>query len=100
MVSVTRADFLTILNGIATKGHSRAEAVTVGHLVRSQPLLDFQNNFRFREELVRAFSCVGFGELLRPFQSLLRCKGFLLSQGLASPRYIFLDACLMTTDAT
>lgn len=60
VVSVTRADLLAILNGIATKGHSRTEAVAVGHLVGRQPLLDFQNNLRFRKELVRAFSRVGF----------------------------------------
>ena len=59
MVSVTRADFLAILNGIATKGHSGTVAVAVGYLVRSQPFLHFQNYLRLWEELIRASIRVG-----------------------------------------
>ena len=59
MVSVTRADFLAILNGIATKGHSRTVAIAVGDLVRSQPVLHFQNYLRLWKELIRASIRVG-----------------------------------------
>jgi len=58
MVSVARTDFLAILNGIATKGHSRAVSITVGYLIGRQPLLNLKDYLRFRKELVGAFSCV------------------------------------------
>jgi hypothetical protein len=58
MVPVTWTDFLAILNGIATKGHSRAESIAVGYLIGCQPLLNLKNYLWFRKEFVRAPSCV------------------------------------------
>ena len=59
MVSVTRTDFLAILNGIATKGHSGTVAVAVGDLVCSQPFLHFQDYLWLWKELIRASIRVG-----------------------------------------
>ena len=60
MVPIARTDFLAILNGIATKGHSRAIPIAIGYLIGCQPILNLKNYLRFRKELVRTPCGVSF----------------------------------------
>ena len=49
------ADFLAILNGIATQRHSRAIAISLLFFVFAEAFLDFLDHFRHRKEFVWAF---------------------------------------------
>ena len=66
VVSDTWADFLAILNGIATQGHSGTVSISMIDLVICQPLLDLQHHFWLWKELVRSPGGVPFREALCP----------------------------------
>ena len=71
MVPLARAYFLAVLNGIATKRHSRAVAVTIISLVFSKTLLDYLDYFRFGKKFVWATLYISVGELNGALHGLL-----------------------------
>ena len=54
VMAVAGANLLTILDGIAAEGHSRAVTITVIDLVLGQSLLHQLHYFLFRKEFVRS----------------------------------------------
>ena len=74
MVPLTRAYFLTILYGIATKRHSRAVAIAGNPLILGQALLDHSDYVRFGKELIWSLLDVPLREFNRPLKRLVFCQ--------------------------
>jgi hypothetical protein len=64
------ANFLAVLNGIATQRHSRTVSIACYALVLSQPFLYLGHDLGFRKELVRAALNISLRELDRPLKCL------------------------------
>jgi hypothetical protein len=60
VMSLARAYLLTILNGIAGRGHSRTVPVSEISFVVGEALLDLSDDFWFRKELVRTAMHIAF----------------------------------------